>query len=126
MHNMILLKKWLIWYIYKYCYFKQVPCYWVSSAFPSEYISKPFKIEALLLMIKQVIEELRFEGNIKKLKLEETLVSFLSLWFYLVLHHTRLISILQQRSNRHWPYTTRNRCYPWTFWSYGFKGHITF
>ena len=41
----------------------------------SEYISKPFKIEALLLMIKQVIEELRFEGNIKKLKLEGTLSS---------------------------------------------------
>ena len=39
----------------------------------SEYISKPFKIEALLLMIKQVIEELRFEGDIKKLKLEGTL-----------------------------------------------------
>ena len=41
----------------------------------SEYISKPFKIEALLLMIKQVIEELRFEGDIKKLKLEGTLSS---------------------------------------------------
>ena len=40
-----------------------------------EYISKPFKIEALLLMIKQVIEELRFEKNIKKLKLEGTLSS---------------------------------------------------
>lgn len=39
----------------------------------SEYISKPFKIDALLLMIKQVLEELRFEGNIKKLKLEGTL-----------------------------------------------------
>lgn len=41
----------------------------------SEYISKPFKIDALLLMIKQVIEELRFEGDIKKLKLEGTLSS---------------------------------------------------
>jgi len=41
----------------------------------SEYISKPFKIEALLLMIKQVIEELRFEGDIKKLRLEGTLSS---------------------------------------------------
>jgi DNA-binding NtrC family response regulator len=41
----------------------------------SEYISKPFKIEALLLMIKQMIEELRFEGDIKKLKLEGTLSS---------------------------------------------------
>ena len=41
----------------------------------SEYISKPFKIEALLLMIKQVLEELRFEGDIKKLKLEGTLSS---------------------------------------------------
>lgn len=41
----------------------------------SEYISKPFKIKALLLMIKQAIEELRFEGNIKKLKLEGTLSS---------------------------------------------------
>lgn len=41
----------------------------------SEYISKPFKIEALLLMIKQVIEELSFEGNIKKLHLEGTLSS---------------------------------------------------
>lgn len=41
----------------------------------SEYISKPFKIDALLLMIKQVLEELRFEGNIKKLKLEGTLSS---------------------------------------------------
>jgi len=40
-----------------------------------EYISKPFKIEALLLMIKQAIEELRFEKNIKKLKLEGTLSS---------------------------------------------------
>ena len=39
----------------------------------SEYISKPFKIDVLLLMIKQVIEELRFEGDIKKLKLEGTL-----------------------------------------------------
>ena len=33
-----------------------------------QYISKPFKIEALLLMIKQVTEELRFEKNIKKIK----------------------------------------------------------
>lgn len=41
----------------------------------SEYISKPFKIEALLLTIKQMIEELRFEGDIKKLKLEGTLSS---------------------------------------------------
>jgi len=41
----------------------------------SEYISKPFKIDALLLMIKQVIEELRFEGDIKQLKLEGTLSS---------------------------------------------------
>jgi DNA-binding NtrC family response regulator len=41
----------------------------------SEYISKPFKIEALILMIKQVLEELRFEGNVKKLKLEGTLSS---------------------------------------------------
>ncbi|MBU1341027.1 MAG: response regulator [Proteobacteria bacterium] len=41
----------------------------------SEYISKPFKIDALLLMIKQVIEEFRFEGDIKKLKLEGTLSS---------------------------------------------------
>ena len=41
----------------------------------SEYISKPFKIDALLLMIKQVLEELRFEGEIKKLKLERTLCS---------------------------------------------------
>ena len=41
----------------------------------SEYISKPFKIEALLLMIKQAIEELRFEGDIKKLNLEGTLSS---------------------------------------------------
>jgi DNA-binding NtrC family response regulator len=41
----------------------------------SEYVSKPFKIEALILMIKQVLEELRFEGNVKKLKLEGTLSS---------------------------------------------------
>ncbi len=41
----------------------------------SEYIPKPFKIEALLSMIKQVIEELRFEHDIKKLKLEGTLSS---------------------------------------------------
>lgn len=41
----------------------------------SEYISKPFKIDALLLMIKQVIEELRFESDIKKLQLEGTLSS---------------------------------------------------
>ena len=40
-----------------------------------QYISKPFKIEALLLMIKQITEELRFEKNIKKLKLEGTLSS---------------------------------------------------
>ncbi|WP_457552658.1 response regulator [Desulfobacula sp.] len=39
----------------------------------SEYISKPFKIQALILMINQIIEELRFEGDIKKLKLEGTL-----------------------------------------------------
>jgi DNA-binding NtrC family response regulator len=41
----------------------------------SEYISKPFKIDALLLLIKQVLEEIRFEGNIKKLKLEGTVSS---------------------------------------------------
>ena len=41
----------------------------------SEYISKPFKIDALLLMIRQVIQELRFESDIKKLQLEGTLSS---------------------------------------------------
>lgn len=41
----------------------------------SEYISKPFKIDALLLMIKQELEELRFEREIKKLNLEGTLSS---------------------------------------------------
>ncbi|MCP4295438.1 MAG: response regulator [Proteobacteria bacterium] len=41
----------------------------------SEYISKPFKIPDLLMLIKQVLEELRFEYGIKKLEMEETLSS---------------------------------------------------
>jgi CheY-like chemotaxis protein/DNA-binding HxlR family transcriptional regulator len=41
----------------------------------SEFITKPFKIEDLLMLIKQVIEEARFEDGIKKLKMEETLSS---------------------------------------------------
>ena len=41
----------------------------------NEFITKPFKIEDLLVLIKQVIEEARFEDGIKKLKMEETLSS---------------------------------------------------
>lgn len=41
----------------------------------SEFITKPFKIESLLALIEQVIEEPKFEDGIKKLKMEETLSS---------------------------------------------------
>jgi DNA-binding NtrC family response regulator len=41
----------------------------------SEYVTKPFKIDVLLMLIKQVLEELRFEEGIKKLELDETLSS---------------------------------------------------
>ena len=41
----------------------------------SDFITKPFKIEDLLMLIKQVIEEARFEDGIKKLEMEETLSS---------------------------------------------------
>jgi len=41
----------------------------------SEFITKPFKIEELLILIKQVLEELRFEYGIKKLEMEDTLSS---------------------------------------------------
>lgn len=41
----------------------------------SEFITKPFKIVNLLMLIKQVIEEARFEDGVKKLKIEETLGS---------------------------------------------------
>jgi len=41
----------------------------------SEFITKPFKIEELLILVKQVLEELRFEDGIKKLEMEDTLSS---------------------------------------------------
>ncbi|PCI27289.1 MAG: hypothetical protein COB67_08805 [SAR324 cluster bacterium] len=41
----------------------------------SEYISKPFKIDQLLTLIRQMLEELRFDVGIKKLEMEETLSS---------------------------------------------------
>ncbi len=41
----------------------------------SEFITKPFKIEELLILIKQVLEELRFEDGVKKLEMEDTLSS---------------------------------------------------
>jgi len=41
----------------------------------SEYVTKPFRIDVLLMLIKQVLEELRFEEGIKKLELDETLSS---------------------------------------------------
>lgn len=41
----------------------------------SDYISKPFKIPDLLMLVRQVLEEARFENGIKKLEMEETLSS---------------------------------------------------
>ncbi len=41
----------------------------------SDYISKPFKIEELLAIVRRVIEEARFENGIRKLDLENTLNS---------------------------------------------------
>jgi DNA-binding NtrC family response regulator len=41
----------------------------------SDFITKPFKIEELLMLIKQVLEEARFEQGINKLELDETLSS---------------------------------------------------
>ena len=41
----------------------------------SDYISKPFKIKELITTIKRVIEESRFETDIKKLNIEYTLSS---------------------------------------------------
>ncbi len=41
----------------------------------SEYISKPFKIDQLLVLIRQVLEEIRFEKRIEKTQMEETLSS---------------------------------------------------
>jgi DNA-binding NtrC family response regulator len=40
-----------------------------------EYVTKPFRIDELLSLIKQVLEELRFEEGIKKLQLDDTLNS---------------------------------------------------
>jgi DNA-binding response OmpR family regulator len=39
----------------------------------TEFITKPFKIEELLMLIKQVLEEARFEYGVKKLEMEDTL-----------------------------------------------------
>lgn len=39
----------------------------------SDYISKPFKIDSLLLTIRRVIEEAKFEEGIKKLDIDRTL-----------------------------------------------------
>lgn len=41
----------------------------------AEYITKPFKVPELLILIKQVLEERRFEGGVQKLKMENTLSS---------------------------------------------------
>lgn len=41
----------------------------------NEYISKPFKIDQLLVLIRQVLEEIRFEKKIEKSPMEETLSS---------------------------------------------------
>ena len=41
----------------------------------SDYISKPFKIIELITTIKRVIEESRFESDIKKMNIEDTLSS---------------------------------------------------
>lgn len=41
----------------------------------NEYIAKPFKIEQLLVLIRQALEEIRFEEQIKKTQMEETLSS---------------------------------------------------
>ncbi len=39
----------------------------------SEYISKPFKIDQLLVLIRQMLEELKFEQQIEKTQMEDTL-----------------------------------------------------
>ncbi len=39
----------------------------------SEYISKPFKIDLLLVLIRQMLEELKFEQQIEKTQMEDTL-----------------------------------------------------
>ncbi len=41
----------------------------------SEYIAKPFKIEELLMTIKQLLEESKFEDGIMKLEMEDALSS---------------------------------------------------
>ena len=41
----------------------------------SEFITKPFKIDELLVLVKQVLEESRFEDGIKRLEMEDTLSS---------------------------------------------------
>lgn len=41
----------------------------------SDYITKPFKIEELLITIRRVLEEASFEEDIKKLDIDHTLIS---------------------------------------------------
>jgi len=41
----------------------------------NDFVTKPFQISELLMLIKQLIEEFRFEAGMKKLALEETLAS---------------------------------------------------
>jgi DNA-binding NtrC family response regulator len=41
----------------------------------SDYISKPFKIDNLLTVIRRTLEETRFENSMKKLDIENTLAS---------------------------------------------------
>lgn len=41
----------------------------------SDYISKPFKVEVLLTMLKRVLEEARFEEGVKQLDLDTTVGS---------------------------------------------------
>jgi DNA-binding NtrC family response regulator len=68
----------------------------------SDYISKPFKIENLLLAIRRVIEEARFEEGMKRLDIDRTLSALASPI------RRNILKLLRDRENIHLMEITRD------------------
>lgn len=68
----------------------------------SDYISKPFKIDDLLLTIRRVIEEAKFEEGMKKLDLDQTLSALANPI------RRNILELLQCREDIHLMEITRN------------------
>lgn len=67
----------------------------------SDYISKPFKVDALLLMIRRLLEEAKFEEGIKKLDLDQTLSTLTNPI------RRNILKLLQDREDMHLMEITR-------------------